>query len=108
MSVKNAIKCLLTIAVVIGMGWCIYITQPEPIEVEKYGVICNYKDKLVVMIDGEYCKITDADLYVYAVNNINSKIKLNIDIDKDSKVIMEVNGWYDEENIYHEFVNEEE
>ncbi len=84
-NIKNAIKCLLSIAVVIGMGWCVYITQPEPIEVEKYGVICNYKDRLVVMIDGEYRKITDADLYVYAVNNTNTKIKLNIDINKDSK-----------------------
>lgn len=106
--VEKCMKILATTGVVIGLGWCIWNAQPEIVETEKEGVIINYKNKLVVMLNGEYRRITDADLYVYAIDRINSKIKVNFDMEKESELVMDINGWYDDEGNYHKLDSEEE
>lgn len=105
----NLFKWSVGICIAAGVAtFLISSTKPEIIETEIYGVLCTYKDKPTVMIDGDYCRITDADLYLYAIENQNTKIKLNVDIEKKEKFLMSVNGWYDTENNYHDLEREEE
>lgn len=80
---------------------------PDIVEVDKDGVICKYKDKPMVMLCGEYRRITDAELYVYAIEHQNEIIKVNVDFEKNEKLIMDVNGWYDEDGNYHSIEGEE-
>lgn len=106
--IEKIVNSLVVLGIIAGAGWFIYLGQPKVIEVEKDGVIINYKDKLVVMINGDYRKITDTDLYVYATDKVNTKIRVNFDMEEDSEIITDINGWYDNEGHYHKLDNNEE